>query len=233
MPASVASNFHHASRAEILADYVFSSWGTVTPARRNDDHGIDLYCTLTERIGQRSIVRAYYSVQVKSNSDPWIFKDEEEIRWVIEYPTPLFLACVDQNALVLSVYQTMPRYLAGMWPPGKQLEMVPSAADEGKCAQWEDGERFDLSAPIIRVSLEDIVRGDHMENFHRILRFWVDVDREAGELRRGFASFLDASSILCQSKSGGVQCPAGDDAPKRAASPARRTCGCGDTRLRW
>lgn len=59
---AVAANLHEASRAEIFADYLFSAWGTVTPARRQSDHGLDLYCTLTERIGQLARVREYFSV---------------------------------------------------------------------------------------------------------------------------------------------------------------------------
>ncbi len=66
MMGSVAANFHEGSRSETIADYLLSSWGTVTPVRRQDDHGLDLYCTLTERIGQRALVTDYYSVQVKS-----------------------------------------------------------------------------------------------------------------------------------------------------------------------
>ena len=62
MPASVAQNCHEGSRSEIIADYLFSTWGTVTPVRRSDDYGVDLYCTLTERVGQRAMVTGYYSV---------------------------------------------------------------------------------------------------------------------------------------------------------------------------
>ncbi len=54
MVGSVARNPHTGSRSEILADYLFSGWGTVTPVRRQDDYGVDLQCTLTEAIGQRA-----------------------------------------------------------------------------------------------------------------------------------------------------------------------------------
>jgi hypothetical protein len=184
MPGAVVTNLHHASRAEVLADYVFSLWGTVTPTRRQDDHGIDLYCTLTEAIGRLSQVLDYYSVQVKSNADPWEFKTEDEVRWLFDYPTPLFLACVDQGGLTLSIYQTMPRFLAGMWPPGKRIELIPSNADVGNCAQWKDGERFGLSAPILRITLEDLIRGDKFDLYRNVLRFWIAADRDACALRR-------------------------------------------------
>lgn len=66
----VAANPHEGSRSEILADYLFSGWGTVTPVRRQDDFGVDLYCTLTDRIGKRAVVTDYFTVQVKSTNDP-------------------------------------------------------------------------------------------------------------------------------------------------------------------
>ncbi len=184
MPGTIVTNLHHASRAEVLADYVFSLWGTVTPTRRQDDHGIDLYCTLTESIGILSRVLDYYSVQVKSNSAPWILKNADEVRWLFDYPTPLFLACVNQSGLALSIYQTMTRFLAGMWPPGERIELIPLDVDEGHCAQWKDPERFELSAPILRITLEDLIRGDKLNLYRDVLRFWIAADRDACALRR-------------------------------------------------
>jgi hypothetical protein len=95
---AVAANFHEGSRSEIIADYLFAAWGTVTPVRRQDDHGLDLYCTLTDRIGQRAIVTDYYAVQIKSTLDPLKFETPESVKWFVENPNPLFLACIDKKA---------------------------------------------------------------------------------------------------------------------------------------
>src|SRR5271166_3617840 len=91
---AVAANFHEGSRSEILADYLFSMWGTVSPVRRQSDYGIDLFCTMTERIGQRARVRDYFSVQVKSTEGPWKFNDVDSVKWSVEHPGPLFLCTV-------------------------------------------------------------------------------------------------------------------------------------------
>ena len=77
MSGAIPGNLHEGSRSEILADYLFSRWGAVTPVRRQDDYGVDLYCTLTERIGQLERVSEYFTVQVKSTEEPWLFKDPE------------------------------------------------------------------------------------------------------------------------------------------------------------
>src|SRR5262250_1791828 len=106
MTGAVAANPHKGSRSEILADYLFSAWGTVTPVRRQDDYGLDLYCTLTDRIGRRARVREYFSVQVKSTSDPWEFNDADSVKWLVEQPLPLFLSTVNKREGIVRVYNT-------------------------------------------------------------------------------------------------------------------------------
>ena len=82
MVGALARNFRSANRSEVLAHFLLSTWGTVTSVSPMDDYGIDLYCTLTENIGLRSIVTDYYSVQVKSTDDPWLFDTPESIQWL-------------------------------------------------------------------------------------------------------------------------------------------------------
>ena len=80
MTGAVVANFHEGSRSELLADYLLSTWGTVTPVRRQDDYGIDLYCTLTTRAGQRAVVADHYSVQGgKVVSDEWSCGNRKDI----------------------------------------------------------------------------------------------------------------------------------------------------------
>jgi hypothetical protein len=104
-------NAKEGSRSEILADYWFSRWGAVTPVRRSDDFGIDLYCTLFDEVGKSAVVRDYFSVQVKSGLIPWNFTAGDQVRWLVEYPTPLFLACVDKKKLTVSIHHAMIRFL--------------------------------------------------------------------------------------------------------------------------
>ncbi len=184
MVGAVARNPHSGSRSEILADYLFSGWGTVTPVRRQDDYGVDLHCTLTKPVGQRAVVTDYYSVQVKSNDDPWVFETADEIKWLLEYPTPLFLACVNKGGGLLSVYHTMPRFLAGFWPAPLRLELTPTLLDDGECTQWTDGQKFSLSAPILRVALADLLDEAKLLALREVLQYWVTVDSYNCDLRR-------------------------------------------------
>src|SRR5262245_25812776 len=91
---STSANFHEANRSEYLAHFAFSSFGTSVPVPRPEDTGLDLYCTLTERVGQRIWPRAYYSVQVKSTLESWTFESPDSIRWLIKHPLPVLLCVV-------------------------------------------------------------------------------------------------------------------------------------------
>jgi hypothetical protein len=54
--------FHEGTRSEYFAQCILSAFGTSVPVPHPEDHGIDFYCTLTERIGQLSWAKASYSV---------------------------------------------------------------------------------------------------------------------------------------------------------------------------
>lgn len=184
MVGALARNFRSANRSEVLAHFLLSSWGTVTSVSAGDDYGIDLYCTLTEEIGLRAIVTDYYSVQVKSTDEPWVFESPEAIKWLFDYSTPLFLGCVDRTKTVLSVYQTLPRFLASFWDPGARLTLEPSNDVRGKCAQWSGEERFSLSAPILRVSLAELSDRERLKELRSVFRYWVQLDNYNCDLRR-------------------------------------------------
>jgi hypothetical protein len=181
----VAANPHEGSRSEILADYLFSGWGTVTPVRRQDDFGVDLFCTLTDRIGGRAVVMDYFTVQVKSTNDPWRFNDADSVRWLIEYPQPLFLAWVDKTSGLLRLYHTMPRFLAGALPPLRDhLTLVPGGGHDGRFIEWRDGFEFSLSAPILQISISDLLNEATMAQRREVLRQWVRLDRSNCDLSR-------------------------------------------------
>jgi hypothetical protein len=95
----IASNYHEGGRSEYLAQYVFSAFGTSLPVLRQEDHGIDLYCTLTERKGPMAWPYAHYSVQVKSTADPWHFEGRDVVDWLLDYPAPLLFCIVSKRAL--------------------------------------------------------------------------------------------------------------------------------------
>jgi hypothetical protein len=191
MPGSIAPNLHQGSRSELLADYLFSTWGTVTPTRRSDDYGVDLYCTLTKLFGQRAMVTDYYEVQVKSTDDPWCFPGEESVEWLIKYPQPMFLARVDKKNGIIEVYHTMPRFLlAALACVPDRLELTPEDRDDGHFVEWKDGTSFSLSAPILRVTIADLLDDTRMKDLRTVFTEWIRLDRDNCDLvRHGILRF--------------------------------------------
>jgi hypothetical protein len=168
MVGAIAANLHEGSRSEYLVQYDFASCGTAIAVPHQEDSGVDLYCTLTGRIGQRAWPRAYFAVQVKSTMDTWIFDNEESIRWLVEHPLPLFLCIVDKSSACIRLYHVFPRFYIWSHPPLPQrLELMPTTDSVGTCTQ-EDfqafiaqpskrGTTFSLSAPILKASVQDLL----------------------------------------------------------------------------
>ena len=149
---SIPANFHEGSRSEYLAQFVFSSWGTAVAVPHQEDHGLDLFCTLMETIGKRAWARSPYTVQVKSEMKPWVFEGKESVKWLVEHPLPLFFCVVDKHSSTLRVYHTAPRFF--VWSLGdlpEKLTMLPTAETDGRCTQWpgsyELSYELSLSAP--------------------------------------------------------------------------------------
>lgn len=194
----LAANFHEGSRSEVLADYLFSAWGTVTPVRRQSDFGLDLYCTLTERVGQLARVREYYSVQVKSgDTASWSFGDPDSIKWLIEHPLPLFLCAVDKKAGLVRVYHIMPRFQ--IWalprPIPDWIELIGEAGHEGEFDPCANLPICSLSAPIIEIGIADLVDHARMQQLRAVFEYWVRLDLDNCErVRAGLLRFRRPSS---------------------------------------
>jgi hypothetical protein len=52
----------------------------------------------------------------------------------------------------------MPRFLAGTLPPPRDhLTLVPESGHNGSFIEWRDGFEFSLSAPILQISISDLL----------------------------------------------------------------------------
>jgi hypothetical protein len=178
-PGSVAANLHEGSRSEYLAQFVFSSFGTAVAVPHQEDSGIDMYCTLLERDGQRAWPRAYYSVQVKSTMAPWVFGSPESIRWIIENPLPIFLCVVQKTEARILVYQTTPRFAAWVLPTRpRRLKLIPGTKMDGRTVGWGTGDTFRLQAPILNFSIRQLLDRGFRRRVADVLKFWIENDVE-------------------------------------------------------
>jgi hypothetical protein len=179
MVGSIAANLHEGSRSEYLAQFVFSSFGTAIPVPHQEDSGLDIYCTLLERDGQRAWPRAYYSVQVKSTMAPWVFDGSESVRWIIEHPLPIFLCIVQKSDARMLVYHTTPRFAVWALPtqPGR-LELIPGTENNAATVDWVTGDTFKLNAPILNFTIQQVLDVDFRARVAEVLKFWIGYDVE-------------------------------------------------------
>ncbi len=192
MPGAIAPNLHEGSRSEYLAQYVFAAWGTVVPVPHQEDSGLDLYCNLVERVGQRAWAKSPYTVQVKSNMKPWVFDKPESVRWLIEHPLPLFLCVVDKSEARVRVYQTTPRFY--IWSRARlpaRLLLTPTTEMKGVPPKWSDGENFSLSAPILDFTLQQYLDEGFLSKAKSVIESWVGVDHaNLAQIRNGIRKFV-------------------------------------------
>jgi len=182
MPGSIPYGLHEGTRSEYLAQYVFASWGTAVAIPHQEDHGLDLFCTLMERVGRRAFARFPYTVQVKSDCEPWVFKDAEAVRWFVHHPLPFFFCVVDKATATLSVYLTFQRFL--LWTLGKlpdQIELTPTPADgsPGTFVPWEpDSTSYPLGQPILYFSITEMLDSEFWGRARKTFDRWVKLENE-------------------------------------------------------
>lgn len=174
---SIVTNFHEGSRSEYLAQYVLAGMGTAVAVDHHEDAGIDVFCTITERVGGRSWPRQHFTVQVKSNDDPWTFDGELSVRWLLEHPLPLFLCIVDKPTARLRFYQTSQRFQSGLLSPRPtQVRLQPQLTVEGKTFEWTPPGDFSLSAPIVDRTIMDLLDVKCVANARECLMAWAAID---------------------------------------------------------
>jgi hypothetical protein len=186
---STSANFHEAARSEYLAHYVFAAFGTCVPIPRQEDTGLDLHCTLTERKGQRIWPIAPYSVQVKSALDksdlkPWVLESKDSVQWLIEHPLPVLLCYVIKNDGRILIYHTSPRFY--VWSSAtlpERVELKPGIGHEGSSRNWLNGSSYDLSAPILDFTIQELLDDKTVNNARDVVRYWI-VEIEQENLRR-------------------------------------------------
>jgi hypothetical protein len=183
MPGSTAHNIHEGYRSEYLAQFAFSSFGTCTSIPGAEDTGLDLLCTMTERLGKHAWARQHYFVQVKSTMEPWRFESENEVRWLIDHPSPIFLCVVSKAEARLRVYQTTARfYIWAMAPTPTLLDLVPTTDQRGNAVSWTPGIPCSLGAPILDFTVQELGDVEFREALRATLASWIDV--ESTNLRR-------------------------------------------------
>jgi hypothetical protein len=162
-------------RSEYLAQYFLSAFGASILVPRQEDIGIDCYCTLAEESGRRLIHRWPFWVQIGSEGSKafeyggvnatgdW---KQWEVEGLRELQIPFFVGLVDKEKHRIRLFSTSAKWflLHARWPIG-QLELCPDDPRH-PLRPYQTGEidtkhgrlpcfQVPLGAPIIEVSVED------------------------------------------------------------------------------
>ena len=181
-PGAVPANLYQGARSEYLAQYAFSMFGPATLVPHQEDHGLDLLCTLARRNNGRAEPYAYYSVQVKSNPGPWEFAEVSSVQWILAYPAPILYCIANKKAAEFTVYKMTARLHAGlMAEPPEKLVLVPG--DPGKTEPTNrprvgvdtDG-AAELGPPILQFTITDLLDDDKYQTIRQILDYWIAME---------------------------------------------------------
>lgn len=180
----IASNFRQGSRAEIIAQYFFSEFCIAERVVKENDYGIDLYCTLMKKTGSIGLTSTLFGVQVKSSDAPFSYSGEYVKTWLRTINIPLFMCRVDRSELSVKVFSTWT--LNSLVTDDQRFESVAfierysddSAADSLKMPVIENGKATVwMGPPIIDCTLEQLINGVlSKDEIGLVLEEWITLD---------------------------------------------------------
>lgn len=177
--------FRLGDRSELLVEQLLAAFAFTTPVPRQEDVGVDFFCSLTHQEGQFLKAGPFFAVQAKSSTDPIVYEKPHELEWIKNQENPLLVCVADRKALSMDVYSTW-NLLCGVlngWRGQQQasrIELLPDAVHN--VWPWvndrDDGtQEICLGKPIARVTDADIFEDARMEPISRTLGEWVALDR--------------------------------------------------------
>lgn len=175
MHGTVAANPHEGSRSEYIAQYIFSSVGTSTLVPHQEDSGIDLHCTLGNRIGKRFHVDNYFIAQIKSTSEPLLY-ETLSIKWLLSHKYPIIFVIINKKKNMIAIYQTM-ELLRLFYHDGlERIELRFSANNTPFNFAKENNRNkvlLNLGKPIIKTSFSAIAHSRILAQIKSVLEYWV------------------------------------------------------------
>lgn len=128
-----------------------------------------------------------FTVQVKSNLRPLVFRKPHEIKWVKELENPFFVAVGypwDQHVEIYSTWARLigfegkdaERITFRYGPPAKGRDLVWTPRHELKRVKAPKQE-IALGEPIIRATVQDFMNESRAKALSEVLKQWIELDR--------------------------------------------------------
>ncbi|PJZ70811.1 hypothetical protein CH373_18500 [Leptospira perolatii] len=190
---SIAPNFHEGSRSEYLATYIFSAFGSAIQVPHQEDYGIDLFCNIASRVGNRAFMQDGYYIQVKSVKEEFAFSDSDSINWIYSLRNPLFFCFIDKKSHQIEIFQT---YRLNHYYSRKKIEsikFVPDLSPNYRDVEPLGSSNFtiQMDKPILRFNIQEMIEDDWYKNAFKVIQSWVRFSQKAIDERQiGFPLIL-------------------------------------------
>lgn len=187
--------------AEYLSTYILSYLGFATPVPRQEDYGIDFFCSLNYNAGDSTIVGDSYAVQIKSSFKPVVYGkfkkgkwDQKQIKFLFELQVPFYFGIVDLNNDTLNLYTTSAfRFIKKEFPncstitftfyeePGgenivhyiDQIKPIKKLKEN----QGDHNNYFiNLRHPVLQINVKDLNDESTIDKYIKILRMHVRME---------------------------------------------------------
>lgn len=175
MGGRLAANFRRANLAEGLAIQMFRPFAAVAPVPREEDHGVDLICTLLKKHGNVLSAENSFLVQVKTSSAANFGFHGEGVDWLKQLKLPYFPVIFDLEAATLRLYSL------DKW----RFVIFSSVIRNYNFTLEPDGlHDFLLSKPLMTWSLSDCVHPDFPRWAYSVLKPTLTHEEEAQQTAR-------------------------------------------------
>lgn len=205
MAGLIPPNPRTGNRLEYLAHYILSKFGTAVPVLRQEDVGVDFYCSLGKDEPVGITLADSYAVQLKSGDDPCLelggktrggtWRDYE-LKWFLNLEFPLLFGVPYEKEKRLNLYATSlvrwittkPKlpYLVRIKPgePGVSKGDIhpdhePKDAEQADLPDTCDGliHTYHIGPPIVSCSLADLDDEKLVAGFQERIRKLLRTER--------------------------------------------------------
>ncbi len=186
--------------AEYLANYMLSNLGFTAPVPRQEDYGIDLFCSLNQDTLNRTLFGDSYAIQIKSAFKPVVYGrtkkkwDQSQIRFLFELKLPFFLGIVDLPSDSLSIYPLSTfRFIKKQFPNCSLITFQMNSNPGGvttihdihnvrtiNTLEDDKGDHknyiIDLQHPILKIDSKGLKNETEFANYHKILQKYIRLE---------------------------------------------------------
>lgn len=180
----IANNFRQGSRAEHIAQYFFSEFCIAERALKENDFGIDLYCSLMTTRGAMGFTSTLFGVQIKSGDAPFRYTGEFVSQWLKMINLPLLMCRVNRSTLTIEIFSTWAiNSILSDDNSFNEINFIESyssepCAEELKMPEIKDGiATIWMGPPIIKCTLYEIINSNvPKEKIGEILEEWISFE---------------------------------------------------------